>query len=659
MTNGLGGSASGTIAGAVSRRYHALLLAAMRPPLGRTLLVAKLDETVDVAGRQYRLSTNVWAAGVEAAAGCRWLHRFDLILGVPTWCYELPAGADERETGECTRLIKRIWMEPGRNITYVQYELDECSQTLTLNGTLLVNTRDYHVLRHHQDCAFESNPIPGGLRLRSTEGGPTIDVTCRGHAASSAEWTPDHTWYRDFRLLVEEARGYDYLEDHFCAGHCRVELQPGQTVTFVLSAEPDADVNDTTALIRRQNAALERWTTFEHQSADENRTVPPAVRQLVLAADQFIVSRKNTTSETETEGYTVIAGYPWFTDWGRDTMIALPGLTLCTGRFDVARLILRTWSGYVSRGMIPNRFPDQGDTPEYHTCDGTLWYLWAIDQYARVTGDHDTLATLFPIMNEIVDWHLRGTRHNIRVGDDGLVYAGEEGVNLTWMDAKYRDHVITPRIGKAIELSALWYDALHNMTRLAHWLGKPADRYERLAERTRASFARFWNPQRDCCYDVLDGPQGNDASLRPNQVFAVSLEHSPLSPQQRRSVVDACQRELLTWFGLRTLGPREPGYRGRYAGDLETRDQAYHQGTSWGWLLGPFVIAHFRVYQDAGQARRFLEPLLGQLWTHCVGSLSEVFDGDEPHEPKACVAQAWSVAETLRAWQITQGDFLP
>jgi predicted glycogen debranching enzyme len=427
------------------------------------------------------------------------------------------------------------------------------------------------------------------------------------------------------------------------------------------SSEPGAQVDATTALVRRQNAALERLTAFEKLHGVEDGETPLSVRQLVLAADQFIVTRCAAAGGPTAApagggetGHTVIAGYPWFTDWGRDTMIALPGLTLCTGRFDVARQVLRTWARYVDRGMIPNRFPDQGDALEYHTADATLWYLWAIDRYVRATGDRQTLAELFPVMCDIVDWHLRGTRHNIHVGDDGLVCAGESGVNLTWMDAKTGSRVITPRMGKPIELSALWHDGLCNLARLAHWLGQPAERYERLAGQTRASFARFWNPARGCCFDVLDGPDGPDASLRPNQVFAVSLEHSPLAPGQQQAVVAACERELVTWFGLRTLAPGEPAYHPRYVGDWAARDEAYHQGTAWGWLLGPFVIADFRIHQDAARARDWLEPMLGQLWVHGVGSLSEVFDGAAPHEPNGCIAQAWSVAETLRAWRETQ-----
>ncbi|MGD8451141.1 MAG: amylo-alpha-1,6-glucosidase [Phycisphaerae bacterium] len=639
VTNGIGGFACGTVAGALTRRYHGLLMAALRPPLGRTLLVAKLDEWAELGGRRYPLHANCWGDGVGAEHGCRWLRRFDLLLGVPTWRFELPGAA----------LTRRIWMEPGRNTTYVQYELDERSRPVVFHGTLLVNYRDYHTLRHHWDRPFELATVSRGAEVRTPDGGPLVHVQC---SAPSAAWTPEQTWYRDFRLPVEESRGQDFMEDHCCVGHCQVALVPGRALTFAFSAEAEAAPADSTALVRCQNTALQRCGTFEQQAGAEDGAIPGPVRQLALAADQFIVARTGADGEP---GYTVIAGYPWFTDWGRDTMIALPGLTLCTGRFDVARSVLRTWSRYVDGGMIPNRFPDRGDTPEYHTADATLWYLWAIDQYMAATGDRDTLAELFPIMVDIVDWHLRGTRHNLYVGDDGLVRAGEEGINLTWMDAKLGDRVITPRMGKPVELSALWYDGLCNMARLARFLGEPGERFEELAERTRWSFRRYWNESRGCCYDVLDSAHGDDPTRRPNQIFAVSLKHSPLTAAQQRGVVDTCADELLTWYGLRSLARDEPGYHGQCSGDLASRDEAYHQGTAWGWLLGPFVLAHYRVHQDAEQARRFLEPMLGQLWTHGVGSLSEIFDGDEPHAPRGCIAQAWSVAETLRAWLETQG----
>jgi predicted glycogen debranching enzyme len=393
---------------------------------------------------------------------------------------------------------------------------------------------------------------------------------------------------------------------------------------------------------------------------------------LVLAADQFIVDRP---SPNEPEGKTVMAGYHWFGDWGRDTMISLPGLTLATGRPEIARSILRTFANYVDRGMLPNRFPDAGEIPEYNTVDATLWYFEAIRAYYAATEDESLLHELFPVLCDIIDWHRNGTRYSIHLdASDGLLYAGTNGVQLTWMDAKVGDWVVTPRIGKPIEINALWYNALHIMATFARQLGQPYEDYEAIAHLTQTNFNRFWNPALGYCYDVLDGPEGNDSSLRPNQLFAVILPKAPSIPllplEQQRAVVDVCAQKLLTSHGLRSLGvsageaalkglgqslsPDHAQYQGHYGGNSLQRDGAYHQGTVWGWLLGPFVQAHLRVYGNPAQARQFLEPMANHLMAHGVGSLSEIFDGDAPMTPRGCIAQAWTVAEILNAWLTTE-----
>ncbi len=385
--------------------------------------------------------------------------------------------------------------------------------------------------------------------------------------------------------------------------------------------------------------------------ADEpQENAPKWVRRLVLAADQFVVDRPLAGGGT---GKSIIAGYPWFGDWGRDTMISLPGLALVSGREDVARTILRTYAGYVDGGMLPNRFPDSGQAPEYNTVDATLWYFQAIRAYHGATGDNDLLGELFPILAGIIEQHQGGTRYNIGVDPaDGLLHAGQPGVQLTWMDAKVDDWVVTPRIGKPVEVNALWYNALTAMVRFARRLGEPADTYQAAADRARQGFGRFWNQAAGYCYDVLDGPEGHDPALRPNQVFAVSLPDSPLTPEQQRAVVDVCGRHLLTPFGLRSLGPDEPHYQGHYGGDIMARDGAYHQGTVWGWLLGPYCLAHYRIHGDQEQALALLSAMTKHLDEAGMGSLSEIFDGDDPFTPRGCFAQAWSVAETLRAWQV-------
>lgn len=637
VTNGIGGFASGSVAGALTRRYHGMLVAALRPPLGRTLVVSKLDEIAIIGRDHFPLYTNVWKEGVIEPAGCVHLRAFGVHLGVPTWEYEFCG----------CRLTKRVWMSSGRNTTFVGYAFEGC-EPMTLSSRVLVNARDYHSLTYGDRPAWRTGSDGSGLRACCGETGLTARVTC---AVGGAEvcWSADHTWYDDFYLPVEDERGQDCLENHVCAGHGRVDLSPGEEVVFVISAEEDGPAESESRVGAAQGRALQllsQWAGGAAEVAD-----PPEVGQLVVAADQFVVGRQHKDGGA---GYTTIAGYPWFSDWGRDTMIALPGLTLVTGRHDVARHMLLTWAEYVDRGMIPNRFPDYGDAPEYHTADATLWYLWAIDQYFRVTGDRETLRALFPVMREVVAWHQRGTRHNLRVAKDGLIAGGEEGVNLTWMDAKVDGRVITPRMGKAIELSALWYDGLCNLAALSGMLGENGEAYAREAERARESFSKFWNKDRGYCFDILDGPAGDDPALRPNQIFAVSLRHSPLDRVQQEAVIEACERDLLTWYGLRSLGTREAAYEGVYRGTLVERDEAYHQGTVWGWLLGPFVLAHYRVYADAAASRRMLEPMLSQVYSHAVGTLSEIFDGDPPCRPRGCVAQAWSVAETLRAWHVTQ-----
>ncbi len=353
---------------------------------------------------------------------------------------------------------------------------------------------------------------------------------------------------------------------------------------------------------------------------------------------------------------TVIAGYHWFSDWGRDTMIALPGLTLSAGRPAEAASLLRTFSRHISEGMLPNRFPDSGETPEYNTVDATLWYFHAIDRYTEATADLTLARELFPALEGIVDWHLRGTRYNIHCQNDGLIFAGQPGVQLTWMDAKVDDWVVTPRIGKPVEINALWINALRVMEKLAGLLRvNPARDYAALADRAVISFERFWNAEGGYLFDVIDGPDGgNDPSLRPNQLFAVSLPHAPLDPKsdRARSVVDVCQRALLTPFGLRSLAPDHPDCKPTYGGDRVTRDGAYHQGTVWGWLIGPFVEAHYKVYGDKDKALSFLAPLADQLTEFGLGSLAEVYDGMPPHAPGGCIAQAWSVAEALRVWKM-------
>lgn len=633
VTNGIGGFASGTIAGLATRRYHGFLVAALKPPLGRTLLVAKLEESAAYEGAEYLFSTDPWADGTVSPQGYVHIERFRLEGTTPVWTF---AFAD-------ARIEKRIWMQTGANTTFVQYSLVSASSPLDLHLKALVNYRDYHGTTHAGDWQMRVENVEHGLRIVAFEGAAPFYLL-----SASASEEPAHVWYRNFDLPAERERGLEDREDHLHAATFHALLREGESVTIVCTTEPSAGLDGPAAYephLTSQYDLLHRWSTARPELA---RIAPPWVRQLVLTADQFIVKRP---IQDEPDACSVIAGYHWFGDWGRDTMVALPGLTLATGRPQLARSILRTFARFVDCGMLPNVFPDAGSKPEYNTADAVLWYFEALRQYFEATNDKELLRELFPVLAEIIEWHQRGTRFDICVDNsDGLLYAGQAGVQLTWMDAKVGDWVVTPRTGKPIEVNALWLNALMTMASFARAIGKRTETYEFRAKCARASFQRFWNESAKCCYDVIDGPEPCDSSLRPNQIFAVSLPESPLSSEQQRAVVDACARYLLTSYGLRSLAPGQADYQGRYAGGPRERDGAYHQGTVWGWLLGPFVLAHLRVYNDPVRAVSFLEPFANHMRCYGLGTAGEIFDGDAPFAPRGCIAQAWTVGELLRAW---------
>jgi predicted glycogen debranching enzyme len=637
VTNGIGGFAAGTVAGPLTRRYHGLLMAALDPPLGRTLMVASLECQVRYLGREHELSANEYHGDNWHPAGWRYLESFSVTGGVPAWEY---AFAD-------VRLTRRIWMVPGANTTCIEYQLTSASAPVTLQLTPLCTYRDYHA--HSRGGWMPGTAaVPGGVEIRAFDGARPCRITGDGEST----FEPGAGWYWNFRHRLEAERGLDDTEDLFAPGRFSVELSAGSTFTLTCTAEPDAAGSTDHPIDNSEPTGRAR------QLLANFNPEPAWIQQLVLAADQFIARRGLAANG----GSTVIAGYPWFGDWGRDTMIALPGLTLSTGRPEVAARVLRTFAAHVDAGMLPNRFPDQGDMPEYNTADATLWYFNAVDEYVAATGDLALLRELWPVLTDIVAWHLRGTRHGIAVDPaDNLLRAGEPGVQLTWMDAKVGDWVVTPRIGKPVEINALWHHALNVMGEFAARLRDTGatHRYQALAAGVRAAFReRYWSASLGYLYDVIDGPEGEpdaagrrrDASLRPNQVFAVSLRSPLLGDAEARSVVAACGRALLTPVGLRSLSADDPRYVGVYAGGPRERDGAYHQGTVWSWLLGPYALAHYRVHRDARAARALLAGIAPHLTEACVGSISEIFDGEPPHHPRGCFAQAWSVAEVLRAW---------
>ncbi len=642
VTNGIGGFASGTLAGLLTRRYHGLLVAALKPPLGRTLLVAKLEEVAEYDGRAYSLGTNRWADGPLDPQGFREIERFRLEGTTPVWTFACAEA----------QLEKRIWMQPGANTTYIEYRLARGAGLMQLELKALVNYRDFHANTHAGDWRMNVERVEHGLRVDAFDGATPFYLLSTTAAAE-----PAHEWYRNFDLAEERYRGLDDREDHLHAATFRATLQPGESLTVVCSTDSQAGVDGRVAWAARlaeEESLLARWAASPASSA---KAAPAWVRQLALAAHQFIVTRPLAD---EPESRSVIAGFHWFGEWSRDAMIALPGLTLVTGWPEIARDILRTFARFADCGMLPNVFPDAGGTPGYNAVDATLWYCEAVRQYYAATRDGELLRELFPVLADIIEWHLRGTRYHIHADPvDGLLYAGEPGVPLTWMDAKVGNSAVTPRIGKPVEVNALWLNALVTMAQFARALRRPARDYEMMAQRARAGFPRFWNQTRRYCFDVLDGPEGDDASLRPNQIFAVSLPESPLVPEQQRAVVDICARHLLTSHGLRSLAPDDPRYRGHYAGPPAARDAAYHQGTVWGWLLGPFVLAHLRVYGDPAKAASFLLPMAHHLEAHGLGSASEIFDGNAPFTPRGCIAQAWTVGEVLRAWAATAAAAAP
>jgi predicted glycogen debranching enzyme len=641
VTNGIGGYASGTVAGSQTRRYHGLLVATLQPPVGRTLLVSAIDEIIHYAGTDFSLATHRWASGAVDPKGFLLLEDFHLEGATPVWTYAL---AD-------ALLEKRVWMRQGENSTCIQYRLLRGSSAIEMDLKALVNYRDFHSLTHAGDWRMNITAVEQGLKVQAFDGAIPFYLK-----SSSSTCEPRHEWYLGCYYAAETERGLGDSEDRLFAALFYTRLEVGSSVTFVATTEAAPSLDGETRLAEHANHDVKLFHDWQAKNESLAEESPSWIWQLILAADQFIVKRG---LPEEPDGRSIIAGYHWFGDWGRDTMIALPGLTLATGRASVAKQILLAFSRYVDRGMLPNNFPDASGKPEYNTVDAALWYFESIRQYVEATQDLATLQRLFPILAGIIDAHIAGTRYNIHVDPtDGLLYAGGPGVQLTWMDAKIGDWVVTPRTGKPVEINALWINALKTMAGFARLLAKPEEPYEKLAARALKNFQRFWNADRNCCFDVIDSPGvGNDASLRPNQIFAVSLPVTPLSPEQQKAIVDFCARRLLTSHGLRSLAPGEPGYAGHYGGSPRDRDAAYHQGTVWGWLMGPFALAHYRVYHDRKSALRYIEPLGWQIYSSGLGTLSEIFDGDAPFTPRGCIAQAWTVAEVLRAWaEIMNGE---
>ncbi len=631
VTNGIGGFASGTIAGSLTRRYHGLLIAALHPPVGRTLLVSKLEETVEYQGQFFQLATNHWHDGTVAPTGFLFLERFHLEGTTPVWTFAI---------GDA-RLEKRIWMDQGQNTTHVHYAVTRGTLPLRLLLRAFINYRDYHSTTNDSLPEFSTRAIEYGLHITPTSG-PSFWLS-----SSAGTVEPANSWYRNFDLPLERERGLADCEHHIHIGTWSADLLPTQTLIWRAGITPDSGVHSMASRECQKKHEQNLLAPF-HAKKQSGLTPPAWIQQLHLAADQFLVTRSRGSQGT---GHTMIAGYHWFGDWGRDTMISLPGLTLSTKRFDLARSILSTFAQYADQGMLPNRFPDAGNAPEYNTVDATLWFIEAVRHYVNATQDLDFSESMFPVLVDMLTWYRKGTRYGIRMDPtDHLLQAGEPGVQLTWMDAKVGDWVVTPRMGKPVEINALWFQAWLTLGHMAKTLNEPCQEFFQLAKAIQQSFQRFWHEPSKRCYDVIDGPDGPDLSPRPNQLFALSLPFSPLTTGQQQAVLTFCLQQLHTSHGLRSLGPDSPQYESTYLGNVRQRDGAYHQGTVWGWLLGPLALAHYRVYRDAKTALSFLEPMRHQLNDYGLGTLGEIFDGNPPHTPRGCIAQAWTVAEVLRAW---------
>jgi predicted glycogen debranching enzyme len=635
VTNGIGGFASGTVSGALTRRHHGLLIAALEPPLRRVLLLAKLAERVGEEGDQVDLTTDLWASGAIEPQGHRHLLSFHLEGTIPVWTWAVQGA----------RLEKRVWMEHGENTTCIEYALGSDGHATTLTVRALVDHRDLHAL------TVDAAPQPIVERVGDAWKIRMYDTaTPLWLSAAGARFRAGGEWHRDYALTAERDHGTAWIEDHYMAGELELALLPGERVLVVASTRPAAvagtlaEAAARSRQLARDRRLLEGWARARPAAA---RTAPPWVRRLVLAADAYVVTRPSPDRPT---GRTILAGYPWSADRGRDAMASLAGLTIATGRHEVAREILLTWAAHADHGLLPNRFTEPGGRSELQSVDAPLWLFQAVRAYHEATHDDDLLDELFPLLEDIGAWFERGERYGIAADPrDGLIRAGGEGLALTWMDARREGTPVTPRAGKPVEVNALWFNALTTMAAFARRLHRPNDAYAEMARRVGHAFERFWNAEEGCLYDVIDGPQGPDASVRPNQILAVSLADSPLLAGRRRAVVDACTR-LLVPGGLRSLAPDDDRYCGDSMPGEAAREAAWHQGAAWPWLLPHYALAHYRVYGRRAAALALMEPLAALLGEQGMGHIGQRLDGDPPHAPGGAIAQAWSVGEALRVW---------
>ncbi len=666
-TNGIGGYASSTIIGANTRRYHGLLIAAVPPPHGQTLLLSKLEEFIYIEGREFPLSTNIYPNAIYPE-GYKHLVQFSL-NPFPTFNYLINGMSIE----------KLVFMVHGDNTTVVLYRINRNIESpsttlISLNIRVMVAFRDYHWLTH-QNSTFNTNHkmFDNSICLQPYEELPAMYVYHNAEPVEKSQF-----WYKNMEYPIEIERGLEAHEDLFCPFTLSFDLNK-ETNCYIVASTHEYNKIDVFELFRKETESRTRYTYgVQHnsnQSQNEARfeygrdnnydggranydtkhlpnseKISRLIESLLSVSDTFIVRRGNDRKS-------INAGYHWFGDWGRDTMISLPGITLVQGRFEEAKEILLCYARYVDKGMIPNRFPDYGEIPEYNTVDASLWFINAVYQYLRFAKDRKTVKdNLFGVLREIVEYYKKGTRFNIHMDTDGLIYAGTEGVQLTWMDAKVCDWVVTPRMGKVVEVNALWYNALKILSYLAREMNFKEDcnSYNTLANKIKESFNKsFWFEEGHYLYDYINN-ELKDAAIRPNQIFAVSLPYPVLLMERWRNVTDVVSKHLLTPYGLRSLSTKDKDYVGHYLGNIFERDRAYHQGTVWAWLIGPYISGYVRTHAGTKNTIEYVMGLLESFYAHLfesgLGTISEIFDGDAPHKPRGCISQAWSVAEILRVY---------
>ncbi|MDQ3015313.1 MAG: glycogen debranching enzyme N-terminal domain-containing protein [Bacteroidota bacterium] len=621
VTNGIGGYASSSICGANTRRYHGLLVAAFNPPTDRRVLVSGIEEKIKIENQEIFISSNQYPGAIHPE-GYKYLTHFTR-SPLPKTYYSAPQFAINRS----------VFMVYGSNTSVVEYE-NTGINAFTLNLTPLFSRRDYHHLTHESpELEFiHKNNTPGKLKIIAHQGSSPLYMYF-----DDGEFKPREDWYRDREYQREAERGLDFHEDVKCIGEINFTVQPGEKKYLVFSIEESIP-----------DGTPDTWRTFEELRLKELCTKGPGfLKDLITSGDQFLVWRLSSRS------YSIIAGYHWFTDWGRDTMIAMRGLVIATGKKQIAESIFRTFIKYLDQGMIPNRFPDLGEEPEYNTLDATLWMFVALYEYAEKFNDYNFIDEIFPSLTLILEHHIKGTRYDIHVTSQGLLSGGQEKTQLTWMDAKVDDHVVTPRQGCAVEINALWYNALMIYVHLGEELKQPVTAIRERAQLTKGFFRHYFINASGYLNDVLIPGQYTDDAIRPNQIYAVSLPFSPLLENECETVLKTVEDHLYTDYGLRSLAPSHAEFKPVYRGDQWERDHAYHQGTVWAYLWGEYMLAYLKVHGYSVEAKAYVMERTKVLEHHFyhedgIHAISEIFDGGKPGQGKGCIQQAWSVGMLLK-----------